>query len=141
MNSNKLLVPIFGGIVILCSCSPYREDPIPAPSAPEDPALNVKKSITDQPQKEIKKKRKTVSSEVKKATKPKSTTSSSTASSKPKPKPKKKVYPKATPVPGKDGYVFSPYNNKVINVGGIPSGQLVKDPEDPAEAKRFFLVP
>ena len=35
--------------------------------------------------------------------------------------------------PGKEGFVFSPYNKKVVDVRGIPSGTLVADPMFPAQ--------
>jgi hypothetical protein len=47
----------------------------------------------------------------------------------------------ARPVPGKPGMVFSPFNNKVIDVKGIPSGRLVADPTYPASEKKHFRVP
>lgn len=47
----------------------------------------------------------------------------------------------ARPVPGKEGFVFSPYNNKVIDVRDIPSGTLVQDPTYPASEKKYFRVP
>lgn len=47
----------------------------------------------------------------------------------------------ARPVPGKPGFVFSPYNNKIIDVKGIPSGTLVADPTYPASDKKYFRVP
>lgn len=47
----------------------------------------------------------------------------------------------ARPVPGKPGYVFSPFNSKVIDVKGIPSGTLVADPSYPAAEKKYFRVP
>jgi len=50
-------------------------------------------------------------------------------------------YPFANPVPGKDGFVFSPYNNKLVDVRDIASGTLVRDPTYPAEEKKFFRVP
>ncbi len=49
--------------------------------------------------------------------------------------------PVAIPVPGKDGFVFSPYNNKVIDVKGIRSGALVADPTYPMSERKFFRVP
>jgi hypothetical protein len=64
-----------------------------------------------------------------------------TPESKPKPKVEKKDYPFANPVPGKDGFVFSPYNNKVVDVRDIPSGQLVQDPTYPQSEKKYFRVP
>ena len=47
----------------------------------------------------------------------------------------------ARAVPGKEGFVFSPYNNKVIDVRDIPSGTLVQDPTYPAAEKKYFRVP
>jgi hypothetical protein len=50
-------------------------------------------------------------------------------------------WPFANPVPGKDGFVFSPYNQKVVDVRDIPSGTLVQDPTYPAAEKKYFRVP
>lgn len=50
-------------------------------------------------------------------------------------------YPFANKVPGKDGFVFSPYNNKVVDVRDIPSGTLVQDPTYLASEKKYFRVP
>ena len=50
-------------------------------------------------------------------------------------------YPTAQAVPGKDGFVFSPYNSKVIDVRDIPSGTLVADPTFAPEEKKRFRVP
>jgi hypothetical protein len=44
-------------------------------------------------------------------------------------------------VPGKPGFVFSPFNNKLIDVQGIQSGRLVADPTYPASEKKYFRVP
>lgn len=54
---------------------------------------------------------------------------------------KKPEYSYASKVPGKDGFVFSPYNNKVVDVRDIPSGTLVQDPTYPAAEKKYFRVP
>ena len=61
-----------------------------------------------------------------------------------KPKPPagaKPEYTIANKVPGKDGFVFSPYNNKVIDVRDIPTGTLVQDPTYPPAEKKYFRVP
>jgi hypothetical protein len=50
-------------------------------------------------------------------------------------------YPFANPVPGKLGFVFSPYNNKLVDVRDIPSGTLVQDPTFPETEKKYFRVP
>jgi hypothetical protein len=64
-----------------------------------------------------------------------------TTTSKPKEDTKKGDYAFATPVPGKEGFVFSPYNNKLVDVRDIPSGTLVQDPTYPAAEKKYFRVP
>ena len=50
-------------------------------------------------------------------------------------------YATATKVGAIDGYVNSPYNNRWVNVKGVPSGSLVADPRFPLEEKKFFRVP
>lgn len=55
-------------------------------------------------------------------------------------KPRVKV-PTAVPIPGKEGVVFSPFNNKPVDVKGFPSGALVADPTFPLEQKKYFRVP
>jgi hypothetical protein len=66
----------------------------------------------------------------------------------PRPAPEPRPQPPATgpipvarAVPGKPGYVFSPFNNRLIDVSGIPSGRLVADPQYPAREKKHFRVP
>jgi hypothetical protein len=39
------------------------------------------------------------------------------------------------------GMVISPFNDKVVDVQGIPPGALVADPTFPAEEKKYFRVP
>lgn len=53
----------------------------------------------------------------------------------------KRDYAFANKVPGKEGFVFSPYNNKVVDVRDIPSGTLVADPTFPQSEKKYFRVP
>ncbi|MCW1916627.1 hypothetical protein OJ996_23775 [Luteolibacter sp. GHJ8] len=53
----------------------------------------------------------------------------------------KETIPEAQVVPGKPGYVMSPYNNKVVDVRGIPAGRLVADPTFPAAERKHFRIP
>jgi hypothetical protein len=47
-------------------------------------------------------------------------------------------FPVAKPVPGKSGYVFSPFDSsKYVDVSGYAPGSKVKDPY----AQRIFIVP
>jgi len=50
-------------------------------------------------------------------------------------------YPFAKKIPGKAGFVFSPYNSQPIDVRDIPTGTLVQDPTYPASEKKYFRVP
>jgi hypothetical protein len=62
----------------------------------------------------------------------------------PLPKPpddKPKTHPVAAAVPGKPGFVFSPFNNKVVDVREVGSGKLVADPNYPLDEKKYFRVP
>ncbi len=53
----------------------------------------------------------------------------------------KTSYPTATKVPGQDGYVLSPFNNKKIDVRDMASGTLVQDPTYTGNGKGYFRVP
>lgn len=64
------------------------------------------------------------------------------ATTPPPPAPTKRPeYKYATKAPGKEGYVLSPYNNKMIEVKGIPSGTLVQDPTYTGAGNGYFRVP
>lgn len=53
----------------------------------------------------------------------------------------KPPFPVAQGVPGKPGFAFSPYNNQIIDLRGMPPGSLVADPTFPASEKKHFRVP
>lgn len=48
-----------------------------------------------------------------------------------------KPYPYAAKVPGKPGFVFNPYTKNQVDVRGIPSGTLVRDPYDDDQTHKF----
>lgn len=50
------------------------------------------------------------------------------------------VRPVAKVVPGRAGYVYSPYTQNMVNVEGLASGLLVRDPNDP-EKSHLFRTP
>ena len=148
------LSPLFAlvtGLVIV-SCTPYQENPTPQPKPPVDAAKNKTPTVDEQ---KLKDERKKASEEAEKkqaeaerngteagnttgATNPGGTGDSGSGK---KPAGERKDWPFASPVPGKTGFVFSPYNNKVIDVRDIPSGMLVQDPTYPASEKKYFRVP
>lgn len=49
--------------------------------------------------------------------------------------------PYAKPVPDRPGYVFSPYNKKIVDCQGLARDTLVYDPYDTTEPRRKFRVP
>ncbi|MES2474427.1 MAG: hypothetical protein V4640_01510 [Verrucomicrobiota bacterium] len=49
--------------------------------------------------------------------------------------------PTAVAVEDKPGFVYSPYNSKIIDVRDMPAGTLVGDPNFPPEEKKYFRVP
>lgn len=49
--------------------------------------------------------------------------------------------PTAREVPGRAGFVFSPYDNRIIDTTGIESGTVIPDPGAPPEELRFLKVP
>lgn len=51
------------------------------------------------------------------------------------------TYPVAKAVPGKAGFVFSPYNNRIVDVRGLSSGTMVQDPSMAPGEKITFQVP
>lgn len=53
----------------------------------------------------------------------------------------KESAPEARPVPGKAGFIFSPYDNKIIDVTGLKPGDIVADPTAPAGEARYIKVP
>ena len=57
------------------------------------------------------------------------------------PKPSPTSIPTARPVPGKPGFVFSPFNNQPIDVTDFASGNLVADPRYPLAERKYFRVP
>jgi len=147
----RLILPASAALLMAAtSCTPYQEPPPPAPTDPaarkttpaEDEkilaqreAMKKKDEASTTPEKEKK-------SEGETADVPKKEPAVIDPPEAPKPpvenKPEIQV---ARPVPGKPGMVFSPFNNKVIDVKGIPSGRLVADPTYPASEKKHFRVP
>lgn len=120
----------------LASCYPIDNDP----RGPRGPRDNPDETVTSEDQQNIQEQRDRMKEKEEKkdelvdGPKEKKTTTD-------KPAQKKGDYAFANPVPGKEGFVFSPYNNKLVDVRDIPSGTLVQDPTYPASEKKYFRVP
>lgn len=144
MKSRFLTASAALGGILLASCYPYDENANRKPA--QGPA---QKNVSSAEQQKIKEqreklkaesdlKRKVNTSETSDTTP--ETTPSGSETTKP-PVEEKRDYAVANKVPGKDGYVFSPYNNKLVDVRDIPSGTLVQDPTYTGAGKGYFRVP
>jgi membrane-bound lytic murein transglycosylase len=165
MNTRIASVISFALCALLASCYPYDEGAnrkktkksSPSATAPAAPAkTEAELKAEEQKLKEKKKKEAAAAatsedgasttsadsaeSSIKPTDKP-STSSTTSPADKPATAAKKPEYSYASKVPGKEGFVFSPYNNKVVDVRDIPSGTLVQDPTYPAAEKKYFRVP
>jgi hypothetical protein len=134
------------GCVLLASCYPYNEHPQQKPGGkPPEKTLTPAEQQKVKEQRDLAKK----ADELKKQDEMRNTTETPTGgggtpspgTEAPKPPVEKPDYPFANKVPGKEGFVFSPFNNKVIDVRDMPSGTLVQDPTYPAAEMKRFRVP
>lgn len=134
------------GCVLLASCYPYNENPQHRPghrTADKTPTAAEQQKIKEQrdlAQKEANLKKQDAIKKTDDSLPSKNTNTTDTETPKP-PTEEKRDYKFANKVPGKEGFVFSPYNNKVVDVRDIPSGTLVQDPTYPAAEKKYFRVP
>ena len=144
-------LPLFSGIaaalcVMLVSCYPYQEGQQKKKAtegSQQKTATQQEKFKTEEAEKRQKQEEE-LKQQATETTTPSETPRETTAPSElPKPpvEEKRTDYAFANKVPGKEGFVFSPYNNKVVDVRDIPSGTLVQDPTYPASEKKYFRVP
>lgn len=134
------------GCVLLASCYPYNENPqhrsgrrppATTPTAVEQQKIKEQRDLA---QKEANLKKQESNKKTEDSLPSTSNNTAGTETPKP-PTETKRDYAFANKVPGKEGFVFSPYNNKVVDVRDIPSGTLVQDPTYPAAEKKYFRVP
>jgi hypothetical protein len=149
MNTRSLTAVSTLGLALLASCYPYDESQNRRPRQPANPQT----SVTSVEQQQIQAQRDALkkSEELKKVTppaeapvtqtNPTNTPPQQEATPKPPVEEKRNEYAIANKVPGKDGFVFSPYNNKIVDVRDIPSGTLVQDPTYTGAGKGYFRVP
>lgn len=55
------------------------------------------------------------------------------------PKPKALTPPIAKPLESRPGFVLNPYTGTIVDVRGLASGLLVRDPEDPDKTHTFYV--
>jgi hypothetical protein len=137
--------------ISLASCYPYDEHaskkkttkgPEKTATTPDQTKLKEEEKKKAAATEEMKKKEEAATGTTTATQPPANPTTTTPPADGPKPaEPKRTDYQFANKVPGKEGFVFSPYNNKVVDVRDIPSGTLVQDPTYPAAEKKYFRVP
>jgi hypothetical protein len=144
MKINFLLsLPVIGSLALV-SCYPIGDGPRRPRGSDAKPPEN--QTVTSQEQQKIEEQRERMKELEKKEKEElvngiKEKNEETIPTSPKPPEPKNKDYAFANPVPGKEGFVFSPYNQKLVDVRDIPSGTLVQDPTYPASEKKYFRVP
>ncbi len=139
MNSRFLIGSATLGSILLASCYPFEERGRP-PTGPVPP----EQTVTSPTQQQVQQQRERMRERSEKP--PSAPTRRDALEDTPAPAPKppaeeKRDFDFAAPVPGKPGFVFSPFNQKIVDVRDIPSGTLVQDPTYPASEKKYFRVP
>jgi len=134
---SKLIILPLGAVALVGACAPYP--PYPGDErhqAQGEQPKTPEQSVADEKQRQLEESRERMRREEIRR-KREQQNDNPTTSNKPKPKPK---YPTAASVPGKPGFVFNPYTHNIVDVKGIGSGKLVKDPED-SDPNHKFRVP
>lgn len=126
---NRVILPL-GVAAIVGACAPYPPAPYPAPTQPETEAEG-QPALTDEEQRQIEENRQRLErEEAERRNAQGDLPARPDGASKPK-------YPTAAVVPGKPGFVFNPYTHNIVDVKGIASGKLCRDPEDPDPSHKF----
>lgn len=124
----KTLIFPIAAAAIVGACAPYPPYPqhpgVPTPGSP-----NGQQVLTDEQQRQLDEERARLERE-----RQEREAQANNALTPPSTKPK---YPTAAAVPGKPGFVFNPYTHNIVDVKGIASGKLVRDPEDNDPTHKF----
>lgn len=141
--------------VLLVSCSPYPE---PRPNQPKAGAKPTPAQVEQTKQAKLQgqedaqkraeeEKKMQTQTDLQPPETPRDALDSPADSGKKPDSPKPVEYEFAKMAPGRDGFVLSPYNNKIIDARDektgkkYPRGTLVSDPTYPASEKKYFRVP
>lgn len=143
MKSRLLSILPLAGCLAFVSCYPLPDKPRTEGPAKKDETVTSQDQQKIQEQRDLMKEKEEKAKAEAEATAdvPKEKPEGGTTTTPEKPVEKRGDYSFANPVPGKEGFVFSPYNNKLVDVRDIPSGTLVQDPTYPAAEKKYFRVP
>ena len=135
---SKFILPL-GCVALIGACAPYPPINNQKPNQPQTKQKEaVQQTVTDEEQRQLDASRERLKKE---EARRREQAQSSYEETLPKPsKPKVTNYPTATKVPGKEGFIFNPYTQNIVDVKGIASGKLVRDPED-SDSTHKFRVP
>ena len=137
MDLSKIMLLPLGFIALVGACVPYPTDPYGGSARAKDKP-DSQQTLTTEEQKQLDESRARLKRQQDaEANGDNQSNGDDTTTA---PKPKKTNYPTASAVPGKTGFVFNPYTHSIVDVKGIASGKLVKDPED-ADPTHKFRVP
>lgn len=138
MNLSKSILLPLGVALLAGACSPFNE---PHPNTPAAPQAPAQQALTPEQQLLLDQSRAGLDAQGNPVLSPSDMTGqvppTGPATT---PVTGKKNYPTAAPVPGKEGFVFNPYTHNIVDVKGIASGKLCRDPED-ADQTHKFRVP
>ncbi|MBK1829666.1 hypothetical protein JIN77_02930 [Verrucomicrobiaceae bacterium R5-34] len=132
----KLIILPLGFVALVGACAPYPPYPGQEPQQQQIHPTPPQQSVADEQQRKLEESRARLRrEEERRQQEAQAATPSINNQAKPKPK-----YPTAAAVPGKPGFVFNPFTHNIVDVKGIGSGKLVKDPED-SDPTHKFRVP
>jgi hypothetical protein len=144
MNISKNAFILIGVTFLVGACTPFY--PQPHPNTPPPTQNPGQQTLTDEQQRLLAESQAATNGQEQVGpdgtvlTPSNPTTTPTTSGTVPAPAPTGKNYPTASPVPGKPGFVFNPYTHNIVDVKGIASGKLCRDPED-ADQTHKFRVP
>jgi len=120
---------------LISACAPYQQQPSPTPPSPT--ALGARPPTVNSPeQKQLEQSRRDAERRLDDSEALNGGGEEGTTTNAP-PSGGKTDFPKGIKIPGKEGFVFNPYNNNPVDVRGIPPGTLVRDPQDPDPDHKF----
>jgi len=139
MDLPKSIFLPLGAIALIGACAPYPPAPGPYNRLPAD-QMNGQQALTGEQQRQIDESRERLKRQEEARNNNGNGNSPRTdVPDRVKP-PVKPKYPTASAVPGKSGFVFNPYTHNIVDVKGIGSGKLCRDPED-SDPTHKFRVP
>lgn len=133
-----LLSAAFCALVTSCYYPPsYPQQPGNQPPAPPTPVDNT--TATDPGAQQLEAARQRLEAQQNGITNPYNPSANSLPTGDPSAvvPPAPTEWPFATKVPNKPGFVFNPYTKNQVDVRGIPSGTLVRDPYDTDKTHKF----